>query len=451
MSRRRRKKLPTTPLELEISALSHEGRGIAHHEGKVVFVEGALPGEKVEAVLTDRRSKYDQAKLVEVHSPSPDRIEPACEYASICGGCSLQHFDPRAQLAFKESMLFEKLDHAVQGQQYTHMDPLRGPVLGYRRKARLAVRYVHKKEQVLVGFREKGSTFITNMSSCEVLDQRVSSMLPALSALVSSLESFREIPQIEVAAGDPDLDAPTTALVFRHLKALGDADQEKLVSFARENSFALYLQPGGMDTVHKVHPKSGPDRLYYHLPAESLALGFHPTDFTQVNADINRLMIGQALQLLELQQDDRLLDLFSGLGNFTLAAARRCQHVTGVEGSQAMVERGMENARLNNISNTEFHSADLTQPMAKAPWLQNTFNKVLLDPPRSGCFEILSDLIQIRPQRIVYVSCNPATLARDAAFLAEQGYRLSSAGVMDMFPQTAHVEAMALFVEGKAK
>jgi len=451
MRNRRRKKLPTTPLALEISALSHEGRGIAHNEGKVVFVDGALPGEKVEAVLTDRRSKFDQARLTEIHEASPSRIEPACEYAAICGGCSLQHFDPEAQLAFKESMLFEKLDHAVQGNEFRHLPPLKGPVLGYRRKARLAVRYVHKKEQVLVGFREKGSTFITNMSTCVVLDPRISELLPELAALIRSMSAFREIPQIEVAAGDPELETPSTAFIFRHLKDLSEEDRGKLYQFGVEKSIAIYLQPGGMETVHKIFPDNGPDRLYYELPSRSLTLGFHPTDFTQVNADINRHMIEQALGLLDLQSGDRVLDLFCGLGNFTLAAASECQHVTGIEGAVTMVERGQENAKANGMDNTEFHCADLTKSMKDSLWFGAGFNKVLLDPPRSGCLEILPDIVELRPERIVYVSCNPATLARDAAFLAEQGYRLDSAGAMDMFPQTAHVEAMALFLDGKLK
>lgn len=447
MKRRRRKNLPTTPITLEIESLSHEGRGIAHHEGKVVFVEGALPGESVDAVLTDRRSSYDQARLEVIHRASSDRIEPPCEYAGICGGCSLQHFDPVAQLQFKEQMLFEKLRHEIPGHSFTPLEPLTGPVLGYRRKARLAVRYVHKKNQVLVGFREKHSSFITLMESCKVLDPRISELLPELSGLIGSMAGFREIPQIEVAAGDTEFDNPTVALIFRHLKPLADDDTEKLKAFAQDKSIALYLQPGGMETIHRIHPRDGVERLYYGLPAVNLTLAFYPTDFTQVNADINRKMVSRAIELLELTPEDNVLDLFSGLGNFTLAIARQARLVIGIEGAQAMVERGGENAAANDISNVAFHCADLSRSMQGAEWMEQGFSKVLLDPPRSGALEILPDVVNLRPTRIVYVSCNPATLARDAGYLAEQGYTLVQAGVMDMFPQTAHVEAMALFLD----
>jgi len=304
MRRRRRKNLPTTPITLEIEKLSHEGRGIAHHEGKVVFVAEALPGEIVDAVLTSRRESYDEASLSTIKTSSPDRITPACEFASICGGCSLQHFDPQAQLQFKQAMLFEKLTHAVSDKEFEHLSPLTGPVLAYRRKARLAVRYVHKKEQVLVGFREKNSSFITNMDSCQVLDPRIGKLLPALSALIGGLQGFREIPQIEVAAGDPDMEGFTSAFNFRHLQPLSDEDLEKLQNFAKEHAIALYLQSGGMETVCKSYPEEGEDRLYYRLPDFDLTMAFHPTDFTQVNAEINRQMIARAVSLLELTKED---------------------------------------------------------------------------------------------------------------------------------------------------
>lgn len=451
MRRRRRKQnLPTTPISLAIEKLSHEGRGIAHHEGKVVFVEGALPGEQVEAILTSRRDSFDEAKLDTVVTASPNRIEPPCQYAGMCGGCSLQHFEPQAQMAFKQEMLLEKLAHTIPGVTFDVLEPLTGPVLGYRRKARLAVRYVHKKEQVLVGFREKHSTFITDMATCEVLDIRLASLLPNLSTMIGSMESFRQIPQIEVAVGDPDLEGCTVALVFRHLQALPSADKDKLLAFAQAQEVAVYLQPGGMETVHKIYPDAGADRLYYCLPEFDLQLAFHPTDFTQVNGEINRKMLSRAITLLELDANDVVLDLFCGLGNFTLPMARRCNKVVGIEGSTNMVDRGQENAAANNVLNTEFFCADLSKPMAESPWFSTGFTKVLLDPPRSGAWEILPDIVALRPSRIVYVSCNPATLARDAGYLAEQGYGLSCAGAMDMFPQTAHVEAMALFVDKRA-
>ena len=445
MRRRRRKKLPTEPIALDIEKLSHEGRGIAHHEGKVVFVEGALAGEKVEAVLTSRRDSYDEARVQTVLSSSPARVEPPCQFYSMCGGCSLQHLEAQAQITFKQNMLFEKLTHAVGHAEYEKVAPMTGPVLGYRRKARLAVRYVHKKEQVLVGFREKHSTFITHMDHCEVLDERIAGLLPELPGLIGGLTTFRAIPQIEVAAGDLELEGVTFALIFRHLEPLPERDVQSLLDFAREKSFALYLQPGGMETVHKVFPMEGIDRLYYRLPEFDLTLGFHPTDFTQVNAQINRQMISKTMELLDLQPEDSVLDLFCGLGNFTLPVARHCKQVIGIEGSETMVERGSENARANGLTNTSFYAADLAQPLASAEWIKQDYNKVILDPPRSGAIEILPEIVKLAPERIVYISCNPATLARDAAFLEEHGYSMFCAGAMDMFPQTAHVESMAMF------
>jgi 23S rRNA (uracil1939-C5)-methyltransferase len=450
MRRRRRKKLPTTPITLDIESLSHEGRGLAHHEGKVVFVEGALTGEQVEAVLTDRRSSFDVARITEIHKPSKDRIDPACEYAGICGGCSLLHLKPESQLMFKQEMLLNKLSHAVSGKEFATLEQITGPALGYRRKARLAVRYVHKKNQVLVGFREKNSSFITNMNNCQVLDTRIACLLPELSELIGSLEGYREIPQIEVAAGDPDLPGTTFALIFRHLQPLAENDQLQLTNFAMSKGFALYLQPGGMETVHKVFPLDGEDRLYYRLPEFELTLAFHPTDFTQVNAVINYKMVPRALELLQLEKGDSVLDLFCGLGNFTLALARKCERVIGIEGAQTMVERASENAAVNGISNASFFCADLSHSMAGASWMDKPCNKILLDPPRSGALEILQDIVNLQPERIVYVSCNPATLARDAEYLTKQGYVMAQAGVMDMFPQTAHVEAMVLFLRSDA-
>jgi 23S rRNA (uracil1939-C5)-methyltransferase len=449
MRRHRRKPdLPASPFTLNISKLSHEGRGIAHLDGKVVFVAGALPDETVEAVLTSRRDSFDEAKLCTVLTASPDRIEPACQYADVCGGCSLQHFDAKAQIAFKQDMLREKLAHALPAITFDVLAPLTGPVFGYRRKARLAVRYIHKKAQVLVGFREKNSTFITDMASCEVLDPRLASLLPVLSALIGNLQTRRLIPQIEIAAGDTG-PGFTVALVFRHLQVLTQADVEKLLAFARAHEVALYLQPGGLDSVHRIFPTEGESRLYYRLPEFDLLMAFHPTDFTQVNGEMNLRMISKAVDLLALEAGDRVLDLFCGLGNFTLPLARRCEKVTGIEGSDMMVARAWENAAANSVSNADFHCADLTRTMRGAQWMDTGFTKVLLDPPRSGAWEILPDIVLLRPSRIVYISCNPATLARDAEFLAQQGYTLSCAGAMDMFPQTAHVEAMALFVNSK--
>jgi 23S rRNA (uracil1939-C5)-methyltransferase len=445
MRRRRRQKLPTEPVTLTIEKLSHEGRGVAHLDGKVIFVEGALPGEQVSALYTQKRESFDQAKTTEVIIASEQRVEPPCQYAAICGGCSLQHFDSASQLIFKASVLDELLQRSLGDQQYEKLAPMTGPHFAYRRKARLAVRYVHKKEQVLVGFREKSSSFITQMDSCKILDEQVSNLLPALSEFIASLEAFKHIPQIEVAVGDKYPEKNSLALVFRHLLPLNAADLDKFSAFAEQHQCVCYLQSGGPETVSKHYPKEGEERLFYSLPEYNLDLAFHPMDFTQVNAEINRKMISKAIELLELSDKDQVLDLFCGLGNFSFAMARKAGFVLGVEGSTAMVERGKENAGRMGMTNVDFDSADLTKEFAGDKWSDYAFNKVLIDPPRSGAIEVLPVIAGLNAERIVYVSCNPITLARDAACLNELGYKLEAAGVMDMFPQTTHVESVAVF------
>jgi 23S rRNA (uracil1939-C5)-methyltransferase len=444
-NRRSSGKPSAAPLRLDISKLSHEGRGIARHEGRVVFVDGALPDETVEAQLTSQRGSYAEAKTLEVLVASPERVAPPCPHFEQCGGCSLQHLSSAAQLRFKEEALHERLGHETGLTAYERLPVLSGEVLGYRRKARLAVRYVPKKERCLVGFRERHSSFITDMQSCAVLDQRVGGLLPAFSALVSAMDAREALPQIEIALGDPDTDEHG-ALVIRHLAPLSKADSDRLVAFGIEHDLCIYLQPKGLDSVHKLYPQGGLERLFYRLPAFNLELAFHPLDFTQVNAGINRLMLDQALRLLDPQPTDKVLDLFCGLGNFTLPLATRSREVLGVEGVDMMVQRGTENAARNGLTNVSFVCADLAQPPETHPWLQQGFDKVLLDPPRSGALEVLPAVIAARPARIVYVSCNPATLARDAGVLHEHGYELAAAGAMDMFPHTSHIEAMALFL-----
>jgi 23S rRNA (uracil1939-C5)-methyltransferase len=452
-ARQRHRPPQKEPTQLSITRLSHEGRGIAHHEGKVVFVDGALPGEEVVARFTSSRGSYAEAETLEVLSVASDRITPPCPYFGVCGGCSLQHLRSDAQLAFKEAVLHERLAHAVPANSYTPLPVISGPVLGYRRKARLAVRYVAKKGKALVGFREQKSAFITDMEGCAVLEPRVGDLLPALGELIGSLHSKDTIPQVEVAIGDKPASAKDSdcALVFRHLQMLSASDREALTQFGRKHELAIYLQPRGPDSVYKYYPAEGAERLYYHLPEFALTLAFHPTDFTQVNAGINRMMLQRALDLLALEPADRVLDLFCGLGNFTLPIARKARHVTGVEGAAMMVERGRENAQANGISNAEFYCADLTQPAEQHAFLKAGFDKILLDPPRSGAQEVLPALAALQPARIVYVSCNPATLARDAGILATLGYRLEAAGAMDMFPHTSHVEAIALFTPARKR
>jgi 23S rRNA (uracil1939-C5)-methyltransferase len=450
-SNSRRKSLPREPLLLDIEKLSHEGRGIAHSEGKVVFVDGALPGERVYANVVAGKGSYMEAQTAEVLTASLDRVAPPCRFFPVCGGCSLQHFAGSAQLAFKEAVLHERLEHAVGAQSYTRLPVISGAELGYRRKARLAVRYVHRKGKVLIGFRERHSSFITDMDACAVLEPGVSALLPGLAELVTGMHCNLQLPQIEVAVGDPVPGLHARAFVFRNLQALDEHDLALLMDFGSAQGVDVYLQPKGPDSVYKLHPAGTEPRLYYRLPEFGLELAFHPLDFTQVNAGINLQMLHQAVELLELQPADRALDLFCGLGNFTLPLATRAAHVTGVEGSAAMVERGTENACRNQLANVAFRCADLTLPPEQHPWLQQGFTKVLLDPPRSGALEVLPALTAARPERIVYVSCNPATLARDAAWLGTSGYVLQAAGAMDMFPHTSHVEAMALFVPARKR
>lgn len=436
----------TEPAELVIERLSHEGRGIAHHEGRIVFVDQALSGERVLARFTSMKGSYAEATTEQVLVASPLRVVPPCPHFSVCGGCSLQHLHSGAQLEFKEAMVHEKLAHESGQSGYQRLPVISSSTEGYRRKARLAVRHVGKKERVLVGFRERSSSFIADMDSCVVLDPKVGRLLPLLATLIQSLDASRQLPQVEVAVGDELEGKPSCALVFRHLAPLSEADQRRLVEFAREQALDLYLQPKGPDSVHKLQPAGGEDRLYYRHPAFDLELAFHPMDFTQVNAAVNQAMVLRALELLDPRTEDSVLDLFCGLGNFTLPLARKAGRVLGVEGVEEMVRRGHENARRNGITNADFVCADLTRPPAEHAWLQQGFAKVLLDPPRSGALEVLPAVVAAQPARIVYVSCNPATLARDAAWLAQHGYRLHAAGAMDMFPHTGHVEAIALFL-----
>ncbi len=426
-------------MAIEITALSHDGRGIGRVEGKTVFVDGALPGEQVNFLYTQRRGRFDEGRALEVLRASPERVTPRCPHAAVCGGCSLQHQAPQAQILTKQGVLLEQLQHFGQVQPDTLLPPLTGPEFGYRRKARLGVKYVFKKETALVGFREKRNSFLAEIDQCHVLTEDIGLRISELRSLVASLEGREALPQIEVARGDD-----ATALVLRHLAPLSAADQARIQDFCVTHGFHLYLQPAGPDSVHKVWPE-GAERLHYQLPDFGLTLAFHPLDFTQVNQAINRRMVELALALLDVRSDERVLDLFCGLGNFTLPLATNAAEVIGVEGEKAMVERGRENARLNGLNNVAFHAADLTRPLTETPWGQLGFDKILIDPPRSGALEVVTRMTELKPRRIVYVSCNPATLARDAGVLRERGYGLRQAGVMDMFPHTTHVESIAVF------
>lgn len=438
--RRRRKKLPESPVECVIEGLTTEGRGLTHIDEKPVFVDGALPGEKVLIEYTAATSKFNEAKVLEVIEASNSRVKPVCQHADICGGCSLQHLDPEKQIENKQRSLMESLHFIGKVTPTAVLPPITGPHYGYRYKARLGVRYVAKKAKVLVGFREKRSNFLAMLDRCEVLHKKVGSRLKDIADLIYSLQLRDQIPQIEVAIGDDDI-----VLVFRHLQPLPETDLDALRQFAEKNQFVIQLQPGGPKTVHNLYPEDF-KTLEYCLENQNLKFQFEASDFTQVNPQINQEMIDRALELLMPEAGDNVLDLFCGLGNFTLPLAQKSASVTGIEGAQELVNKARKNAELNSITNVEFHAVDLSAKLQGQRWLGQTYDKVLLDPPRSGAMEMIQHLGKLGAKRIVYVSCQPTTLARDAGVLVnDYGYQLKAAGVMDMFPHTAHVESIAVF------
>lgn len=440
MSRRRRKTLPSEPVRCVVETLGHDGRGIARDNGKAQFVDGALPGETVMARFINSRSKFDELRSVEILEASEARMTPPCEFADLCGGCSLQHMGGDAQIRFKEDTLREHFAHFGGVEPEEWVTPMRSPALGYRRKARLGVKYVPARESVLVGFREKRNSFLTDIDRCVVLDPRIGDRITPLREMLHGLEAHRRIPQVEVACGDEE-----AAMVFRNMDPLSASDTEALIGFGQAHDLHIYLQPKGPETVYRIWPEAGEERLAYRMEEFDLTMKFHPMDFTQVNADINRSMVHRAVEWLDVQPGERVLDLFCGLGNFTLPLARHASQVVGVEGDDAMVVRGRENAELNGLTNVAFHGADLQADFTAQPWAAEGFDKILIDPPRSGAQEVCEYLTAFGAKRIVYVSCNPATLARDAGVMVRNGYRLVRAGVMDMFPHTTHVESMAMF------
>jgi len=434
MSRRSRRRQLPEPRQVTIESMSHEGRGIARVNGKTVFVFGALSGETVLIQVLKSTRNFDQATTLEVIEPSAQRVTPRCEAFQVCGGCSLQHLASEDQVALKQQVLLDMMAHA--GIQIGDLlPPLRASAWGYRKKARLGVKYVAKKGRVLVGFRERNTPFIADMHSCEVLLPQLGHNLDLLSELIGQLDARAQIPQIEVAA-----DADHIQLVFRHLQDLSEHDLNLLTDFARQYGFYVQLQPGGPDSVHNLYPEQ--QQLYLEpLNNGEIRIAFNALDFVQVNSEINRQMVAQALRLLDLQSADRVLDLFCGLGNFTLPMAQNCGQVTGIEGDQAMVERARESATSGNIGNTDYHVADLTRPDTDFPWMRQRYDKILLDPPRSGALEVAQLIGRFKATRIVYVSCQPSSLVRDAAIICAQGYNMTHLGIMDMFPQTAHVRS----------
>ncbi len=443
MSRRpRKKRLPEPVAQISIESLGHDGRGVTHLDGKAVFIDGALPGEVVSFEYLASRKKYDEGRVLEVLQASPDRVEPRCPHFGLCGGCSLQHLEANAQILAKQQVLLDNLGRIGKVEPEAVLEPLTGPVWGYRTKARLGAKYVIRKGRLLVGFREKRMPYVADLSRCEVLHPSVGERFRELAELIGRLEAKATIPQVEVSVSEA-----ITALVFRHLEPLCESDLAAFRQFSIDQDIHVYLQPGGPDTIRLLWPEQS--TLSYHLSGQAIEIRFRPTDFTQVNVDINQQMVTRVLEMLKLDSQDRVLDLFCGLGNFTLPMARLAGSVVGVEGAAELVSRARDNAALNRIENVSFHAADLAKDSPDAAWAGGEYDKVLLDPPRSGAAEVMSALGRIRPRQIVYVSCHPGSLARDAGTLVnDMGYRLRSAGVMDMFPHTAHVESIALFQLG---
>ncbi|HJS76544.1 MAG TPA: 23S rRNA (uracil(1939)-C(5))-methyltransferase RlmD [Burkholderiales bacterium] len=423
-------------LILSIDALDAEGRGVARNpDGKVVFVEGALPGERVAARKISGKRKFDLARATQILDPSPGRREPRCPHFGVCGGCATQHADERTQMAAKQRWLEDNLERIGKVRPESLLPIVYGPEWGYRRRARLSVRRVPSRGGVLVGFRERRSSYIAQMNECHVLPEPVSRLIPEMKALVEKLSVRERVPQIELAIGDN-----ATALVFRHLALLTESDKALLKEFSENRGIHVWLQPGGPESARPLHPATS--ELYYELPEFGVRIGFRPTDFTQVNHAVNRSLVARAVRLLDPQPGERVADLFCGLGNFSLPLAKRGAQIVGLEGNRELVERARQNAAANGLV-AQFEAMDLSKPNLE-PYAP--FEKILLDPPREGAVEVVKSLPAQWPRRIVYVSCDPATLARDAGILVHtKGLRLAAAGVVNMFPHTAHVESIAWF------
>ncbi|MEO8153454.1 MAG: 23S rRNA (uracil(1939)-C(5))-methyltransferase RlmD [Rhizobacter sp.] len=437
---------------LTVESLDLEAQGVAHNaEGKVVFIDGALPGEEVQVSVQRRKNNWEQATLVAMRHESSQRVVPGCRHFGTCGGCKMQHFHVGAQVATKQRALEDALWHLGKVKPEQVLRPIEGPAWGYRYRARLSVRYVVKKERVLVGFHERKSSYVADMDSCEVLPPHLSAMLVPLRNLIATMDQRDRLPQIEVAMGDE-----VTALVLRHLEPLTLGDLQRLREFAGLHGVQWWLQPKGPETVHLLDLDGR--QLAYTLPEFGITMPFKPTDFTQVNHQINRVLVSRALRLLDVGSGERVIDWFCGLGNFTLPIAAQAREVLGIEGSETLVARSQENAALNGLAGkTSFVARNLFEITPEELASYGDAEKWLVDPPREGAFALAKALVDLAaepargsgfkgPGRIVYVSCNPATLARDAGLLVHQaGYRCVAAGAINMFPHTAHIESMAVF------
>ena len=441
---------PAPILTAIIESLDQEGRGVAHVEGKTIFIEGALPTEKVTFQSHHIKASYEIARTVEVLKQSNLRVTPQCRHFGLCGGCKLQHLDFTGQVATKQRLLETDLWHIGKVKPVNILPPLYGPTWGYRHKARLSVKYVEKKQRVLVGFNEKSTRFVADMNSCEVLVPEVSALIEPLQLLIIQLSLRDKLPQIELAVGEDaeinGVEKPVIVLILRIMAELTEQDEVLLKAFADEHSLQIWTQSKGPDTIKPFYPLAAPT-LQYSLAEFGLTYPFKPNEFTQVNPQINQVMIRRAMQLLNPQANEKIADFFCGIGNFTLPITRSGAQVLGLEGLANLVDRANESAQLNNIRHVEFGVADLFKMTSEALTNLGHFDKWLVDPPRDGAFELIKSLDESNsPQRIVYVSCNPATLARDAGVLVnEKGYTLSAAGVINMFPHTSHVESIALF------
>jgi 23S rRNA (uracil1939-C5)-methyltransferase len=438
MARRRRRREPETA---HIDSVTHDGRGIAAVEGKKVFVSGALAGEEVRFQRRKSRRNFDEAELLEVLQPSPERIEPRCEAFGRCGGCVMQHVSDEQQRQIKFQALRDNLQRIGQVEPKAWLEPMVGPAWNYRRRARLAVKDVQAKGRVLVGFRERHAPYITDMHRCEVLAEPAGEMIDALSELVGQLSISARVPQIEVAIADNGV-----SLVFRVLDPPTQQDEAALCEFGERNNVRVYLQPGGLDSVTLLYPGDPVEALRYSLSEFDVSIEFDPIAFVQVNTEINQRMVSKAIELLDPGPEDRVLDLYCGIGNFSLPLARNAGQVLGVEGESVLVSAAAANADINDIRNASFRRADLSAIDGSEGWINEGWDRVLLDPARNGAAEIVRHIEKLAPQRIVYVSCHPGTLARDAGTLVnEKGYQCEAAGIIDMFPHTAHVESIAVF------
>ena len=438
--RRRRHPISQDPVTTKVESLNHEGRGVTRINGKTTFLFGALPEETVQFKYTQQRSQFDEGEVDEVIEPHPQRVTPACQYFAHCGGCSWQHADHTLQLQHKQNTLLELLTHQAQIVPQEILAPLTGPLWGYRHKARISTKYVARKNKTIIGFRERKSHLVADLDSCQILHPAIGGKFKEFALLIESLTMREHIRQFEIAVADD-----ANAVIIRHMQPLPADDLAKLTAFAQQHGIKFYLQPKGLDSIQLLCPKSHKPECHYALPDYNLNMAFLPWQFTQINPAINQKMIKQALQLLELTPTDHVLDLFCGIGNFSLPLARYCQHVVGVEGDSSSVIQANRNAENNQLPNCTFYTANLFDDIDHAAWAQSRYNKILLDPPRAGAQELVQQIARWQASHIVYVSCNPATLARDAKHLEQQGYVLAKAGIIDMFPHTQHVEAISLF------